>query len=148
MSLAYCKDFCTQRGGQSVQLVSAEPIAATSPAKPSLSRLCASPVDQMTPVAQERRPRRIGPDPGSLPVLATVHAIVNPHKGQIGHDRACLQLTCIGVLNKPQCRLQPPNKIQTAQTNASALSRFRGVFALVRLRLYCVQSGLAQTTSK
>ena len=96
-----------------MQLVSAEPIVATAPTRPSLSRLCMSPVDQMTPVAQRRLPFRVGPNPGSLPVLATVHTIVNSHKGQTGHDRPRLQQTRIGIFNKPQPWLQPCNQVQT-----------------------------------
>ena len=97
-----------------MELIPGEPIAAAVTTGSSLCRLCVSPVDQMTPVAQERQPRRIGPYPGSLPVLAAVHAIVDPHKGQIGHDRTSLQHTCIGVFKKPQLWLQPPNEVQAA----------------------------------
>ena len=57
------------------------------------------------------------------------------------------------------CRLKSTYKRDTAnlhvlmisaqaRTRASALSKFRGVFAVVLAMEYCVQSGEAQTTSK
>ena len=94
-----------------MQLVSAETVAAAAPPRPSLSRLRVSPVDEMTLVAQARLPSRIGPDPGALPIFATIHTVVDAHKRKAPHDRPLLQQTGVGVLEKPHFWLQTPNEI-------------------------------------